>query len=94
MIGWMGQYHYVKHTLRTYGCDFQGKDPLTAIEDERGVHEPGPAHGICFFMGMVSDDNDVVVGDNVRAFVKGKPAGTVASYLNSTSYGVRNIIVI
>jgi hypothetical protein len=93
-MGWMGPYSNVKHVLRTYGCDFQGEDPLTAVEDERGVHTPGPAHGLAFFMNIRSDNSDVVVDDNVRAFIGGQPAGTVASYMNSTSYGVRNIKVI
>jgi len=93
-MGWMGQYSYVRHTLRTYGCDFDGKDPLTAVSDERGVHAPGPAHGIAFFMGIRDGNADVVVGDNVVAFIGGKPAGTVSAYMNSTSYGVRNIKVI
>lgn len=92
--GWIGVYSQVKHTLRMYGCDFIGDDPATAIEDGRGVHEPGPAHGISFFMGIRGDNADVVISDNVRAFRGGKPAGTVASMMNSTSYGVRNITVI
>lgn len=92
-MGWFGPYHLIKHTLQMYGCDFQGEDPLTAVEDEHGVHEPSPAAGLSFFMGIKTDNNDVVVSDSVRAFVKGKPAGTVASYMNSTSYGVRNVAV-
>jgi hypothetical protein len=93
-MGWFGIYHYVRHTLLMYGCDFQGEDPITAVQDEHGTHEPGPAFGMSFFMGIKDDDSDVAIADNVVAFIKGKPAGTVASYLNSTSYGVRNIPVI
>lgn len=92
-MGWLGTYGLVKHTLHVYGCDFIGEDPATAMEDEHGVYPPGPAHGIIFFMGIKGDDADVVVPDVTRAFVNGKPAGTVASYLNSTSYGVRDIKV-
>ncbi len=92
-MGWVGTYDQLKYTLRIYGCDFEGNDPLTAVRDERGVRKPSPAGGIFFFLGIKADNAEVVIDDSVVAFIGEKPAGTVAAYMHSTSYGVSATVI-
>jgi hypothetical protein len=82
MMGWMGVYSEVKHTLRMYGAEFDEKGEPKFVSES-------PA----FFLGIHSDNNDVVVSDNCQCLIKGQPVG-VAYLMNSTSYGVRNVRVI
>ena len=80
--GWCGVQRQVLYYLRLVGAD----------RDEEGRFLIG-GEGICSFMGMTGEHAEVVIPHSTVYFVNGQPSGLAAG-LNSTSYGVRNIIVI
>ena len=79
-MGWMGRWGQVKHAIRTVGGD---------------VNESGEVivDGVAFFLGIKDEAADVVIGDNAVYYKDGEPQG-LASLMNMTSYGIRNIQVI
>jgi len=77
--GWAGVLKQVKYVVRTVGGD----------TDERG--EP-VIDGIITFMGMTDDTADAIVPAEA-VYYKDGVASSLASLMNSTSYGLREIQV-
>lgn len=77
-MGWFGQYHYVKHTLKMYGARFEKGEPVFVGESPN------------FFLDIIDDNNDVAISDDCYCII-GTEQARVAPLLNSTSYGVRNV---
>lgn len=76
-MGWFGTTHLFFHTMRTYGADFDEKGNLKVYGDPP-----------CFGLG----GEEVLISDSVEVSINGhrQPA---AGLLNSTSYGLRNVVV-
>lgn len=76
--GWMGDAQHLLHALDVAGAD-KDEEGNFLIEGR-----------VASFMGA---GEELVVPDNARYFVDGKPAN-LAGLMNSTSYGLRNVTVI
>jgi hypothetical protein len=79
-MGWIGSKREVMHYLGTVGAD---KNPA----GEFLLVGPPGAEPVTF-MGDSSPDAEMVLGDEVRYLVGGKPHG-LANGLGGTSYGLR-----
>ena len=73
--GWFGIMRHVLHALSTVGAD-KDKEGKFLVS---GMISP--------FLGIDSEDNDVVIGEDAKYYVEGKPCSLVA-LMRSTSYGI------
>ena len=69
----------MKHAIRTVGGDFDWNDKPRV-------------DGVAFFLGIQDDNADVVVNGSAQYYVAGEPQ-SLAYLMNSTSYGIRNVMV-
>jgi hypothetical protein len=79
--GWFGIMSHVLHVLRVVGADTDEQGQFLV----RGT--------IATFMGLAGENADVVVGPDAQYRYRDQWCG-LASAMNATSYGLRNVGVI
>ena len=79
--GWSGNMMAVLNYLRVVGADVE--DPKA----NKPIYLIGGEKGIVSFMGMASENADVVIPAETVYYIKGKPA-PLAAGLRSTSAGI------